>query len=144
MNLDKVRRMASDILKVGEKRVWLNPQEHAKIAESMTKDDVRGLIKDGLIKKRIVQGHSKARANVLREKKKKGLKKGKGKRKGSQKARTGKKSEWISKVRAQRRTLKKMKEDGVETKLSYGKIYRRIKGGYFKGKKYVEALGEKK
>lgn len=144
MKFGKIRRMAAGILGVGEKRIWLNPEEGERIGGAMTRDDVRGLIKDGIVKKRTAAGQSRGRARVLKAKKRKGLRRGPGKRKGTFKVRAQKRASWITGVRGQRRVLREMKKKGVKTKISYRKIYVRIKGGYFKGKKYVEALGEKK
>lgn len=146
MKLDKVRRLAAQILKAGGHAVWLNPSEREKISECMTKDDVRELIKTGLVRKRPPRGHSSGRARILRQKKKRGRKRGFGKRKGGTRARTKKKSGWVKNVRAQRKTLKTMAKKGIKTKPNYGKVYRMIKSGYFRGKKHVEAtaLGAKK
>ncbi|MBU2100933.1 50S ribosomal protein L19e [Candidatus Micrarchaeota archaeon] len=146
MQLNKIRRMAAEILKVGKTKIVFSEKDREKIAESMTKEDVRQLIKDGIVKKRKDNYQSKARARKLKEKKIKGRKRGKGKRKGTIKARTNKKKAWMKKVRAQRKKLKELKNEGKMEKGQYGKIYRMIKGNYFKGKKYVEAAvkGDKK
>ncbi len=144
MELGKIKRLSARLLKVGETRIWINPSETEKIGEALTKEDVRGLIADGLIKARKQAGTSRARAKKLQEKKKKGLKRGQGKRTGTKNARANKKRTWIKNVRAQRKTLKKMKKDEVKLKKSYSKIYKMIKGGYFKGKKYLETMTETK
>ncbi|MFH1586929.1 MAG: 50S ribosomal protein L19e [Candidatus Diapherotrites archaeon] len=144
MDLGKIRRLSARLLKVGENKIWLNPAESEKIKEALTKEDVRGLIADKLIKARKVAGTSRSRAKKLQEKKKKGLKKGQGKRTGTKKARVNKKKAWIRNVRAQRATLKNMKKKEVNLKKSYSKIYKMIKGGYFKGKKYLETMAEEK
>ncbi|MBU1120840.1 MAG: 50S ribosomal protein L19e [archaeon] len=143
MQLNKIKKIAAGILKVGESRVWMDPDKTPRIKESITKDDVRNLIKEGIIKKRKKAEHSRSRARKLKEKKRKGRKRGYGKRKGSGKARAKKKMEWIKKVRSQRRTLKELKEKKlVKGKGMYGKIYKMIKGNYFKGKKYVEEMAK--
>ena len=72
MDLDKIKKIAARTMKVGVNRVWINPEETENVSEAMTKDDIRELIKDGAIKKRKIQGQSRARARVLAEKKKKG------------------------------------------------------------------------
>lgn len=141
MQLNKIKRIAAGILKVGESRVWMDPENGPKIKESITKDDVRNLIKEGIIKKKKIAEHSKSRARRLKEKKRKGRKRGYGKRKGTGKVRAKKKKEWIKKVRSQRRALKELKEKKLlKGKGKYGKIYKMIKGNYFKGKKYVEEM----
>lgn len=142
MKLDKVRRLAAGILKEGKHAVWLNPAERARIAECMTKDDVRGLIKEGIIRKRAQQGHSRGMARILHRKKKMGRKRGFGKRKGGAKARTNKKRVWVKRVRAQRKTLKEMAEKGIKTRPAYSKAYRMIKSGHFRGKRHVEAIAK--
>ena len=142
MDLNKVKRIAARVLKTGVNRIWLNPEERERIQEVITKDDVRALVKEGIIKKKCVQAQSRARARKLREKKAKGRKKGAGKRKGSRKTRSQKKKSWMKNVRAQRRTLKELREknpSGVE-KAGYSNVYRKIKGGFFRGKKYVESF----
>ena len=146
MQLNKIRRMAAEILKVGKSKVVFSEKDRERIAESMTKEDVRQLIKDRIVKKRKDAYQSKARARKLKEKKKKGRKRGSGKRKGTTKTRVNKKKSWIKNVRAQRKKLKELKKEGQVKEGEYGKIYRRIKGNYFKGKKYVEAAvkGDKK
>lgn len=140
MELNKVKKLAAQILKVGLGRVYLDPAHNAKISEAMTKDDIRGLIAERIIKKRPLVNQSRGRARVLAAKKKKGRKGGHGKRKGTKKTRVEKKSTWINKVRAQRRTLKEMKVENPEAvkELGYGNIYKKIKGNYFKGKNYVK------
>jgi len=146
MQLNKIRRMAAEILKVGKTKIVFSEKDKSRIAESMTKEDVRQLIKEGIVKKRKDNYHSRARARKLKEKKTKGRKRGKGKRKGTIKARTNKKKAWMKKVRSQRKKIKELKKTGKMEKGEYTKIYRMIKGNYFKGKKYVEAMvkGDKK
>ncbi|MFH1664364.1 MAG: 50S ribosomal protein L19e [archaeon] len=146
MQLNKIRRMASGILKTGKTKIVFSEKDLSRIAESMTKEDVRQLIKEGIVKKRKDNYQSRARARKLNEKKVKGRKRGKGKRKGTKKARTNKKKTWIKKMRVQRRTLKELKKKIKMQKGEYGKIYKMIKGNYFKGKKYIEAMvkGDKK
>jgi large subunit ribosomal protein L19e len=141
MKLDKVKKLAAKVFKVGEKRVWIDPAQESKAKEAMTKDDVRQLIAEGVIKKRKPMSLSRARANALMNKKRKGRKKGRGKRKGTPNARTNKKKLWAAKVRAQRKVLREIRKSNPKAfeKVSYADVYRKIKGGYFRGKKYVEA-----
>ncbi len=145
MQLNKIRRMAAEIMKVGKTKIVFSEKDRERIAESMTKEDVRALIKEGIVKKRKDKHQSKGRARKLKEKKTKGRKRGKGKRKGKKTARTKKKKEWMKKVRAQRKKLKELKGK-IKEKGEYGRMYKMIKGNYFKGKKYVETMvkGDKK
>ncbi len=140
MNAKKVKEISARILKVGKSRVLVDQEEIERVKEAITKDDVRSLISEGIIKKSKRPEQSRARARKLKEKKRKGRKKGEGKRRGKYKTRAKRKKSWISKVRAQRRTLKELRKSNPKEveKIGYGKLYRMIKGGYFKGKKYVE------
>ncbi len=140
MKLEKAKVLAAQIMKTGVTKIYLDPTKSAKIKEAMTKDDVRGLIAERVVKKRQDNYQSKGKARILKEKKQKGRKRGKGKRKGSKKTRTEKKKTWISKVRAQRRTLKELKTSNPSAvkEKGYSNIYRKIKGNYFKGKKYLK------
>lgn len=146
MQQEKVKKMAAQILKCGVNSIWLDPEQREKVKTVMTKEDVRTLIKEKAIKKKQANSQSRGRARTLKEKRKKGRKSGKGKRKGTKKARTEKKPTWMKNVRSQRKTLKEMKKEnpeGVE-KIGYRTLYKRIKGGYFKGKKYLKAAIEGK
>ncbi|MBT4596664.1 MAG: 50S ribosomal protein L19e [Candidatus Diapherotrites archaeon] len=139
MELNKAKEMAAGVLKVGKNKVFISPTDATKIAEAMTKDDIRGLIADRVIKKRQDNSQSKGRARALKAKKIKGRKKGRGKRKGTKKTRGEKKKTWIKKVRAQRRTLRELRETNPEAVADkrYSDVYRKIKGNFFKGKKYL-------
>ncbi len=146
MKSDKVKAMAAGILKVGKGDVWFDSKQMDKIQTVMTKDDVRGLIKDGLIRKRKENRKSMGRARLLNAKRKKGRKRGFGKRKGTLKARQHGKQQWIKNVRAQREMLKELqqKNPAAVKKIGYRKLYKRVKGGFFKGKNYLKAAVEGK
>ncbi len=142
MNYEKAKRLAAEILKVGLTKIWVSPDARQRIKESMTKDDVRALIKEKLITKRKEQGHSRGSARILKIKKEKGRKRGKGKRTGTKKARKGNKEHWMKNVRAQRKMLKELKKSGAKLKEDPRKIYLKIKGNFFKGKKQLLAMVE--
>ncbi len=139
MELHKAKELAATILKVGIGKIYINPTNITKVSEAMTKDDIRGLIADRIIKKRQDNSQSRGNARKLKISKQKGRRRGKGTRKGTKKRRTEKKGTWINKVRAQRRTLKELKKENPEAvkEKGYGDAYRKIKGNYFRGKKYL-------
>jgi large subunit ribosomal protein L19e len=141
MNLSKAKELAAVLLKVGKGRIWINPEQNKKVEEAMTKDDIRALIAERIIKKRASTEQSRSRARVLAEKRTKGRRRGTGKRTGTKKTRLNKKSSWMGKVRVQRALLKQMRKENPEkfVEESYAKVYRKIKGNYFKGKKYLQA-----
>ncbi|HLC92549.1 MAG TPA: 50S ribosomal protein L19e [archaeon] len=142
MNERKARLVAARILKVGESKIWINPEQLARVGEAMTKEDLRALIKEGVVKKRLDHLQSRGRARVLLAKKKKGRKRGKGKRTGTKKARKGDKKMWMKNVRAQRRVLAELKESGAKFKKTPREIYLMIKGNYFRGKNYLKQMVE--
>ncbi len=130
------RRMAAEILKCGENRVWMDPARLDEIRQAITKTDIRRLIKQGLIKKLPEEGVSRGRARKIAVQKKKGRRKGRGSRKGVSK--TESKEQWIKRIRAIRRYLKKLREDEKITKETYKDLYRKAKGGFFKSNNHVK------
>ena len=70
-------------MKCGNSRIWISPDALDRLKEAMTKEDVRLLIKDGVIRWKKESGHSRGRARVLQAKKRKGRKSGEGKRSGT-------------------------------------------------------------
>jgi len=131
MNLKPQKRMAAEILKCGENRVYLDPYLIEDIAMAITREDIRNLIKEGAIQKKYKKGISKTRKNINHERKKKGLGRGIGKRKGPKGARTPKKKAWMKRIRPQRRELKKMRDRKQITTATYRKLYKNAKGGMF-------------
>ena len=136
MELNKLRILAAKTLKVGKSRIRIVDTE--KAAEAITREDVRTLHKEGVIKILPVTGTSRARARVLTKKKKSGRRTGAGRRKGTKKTREQKKTKWMIKVRAQRKRLKEKKP------LNYRKLYKMVKGGYFRSLKHLESFIKKK
>ena len=128
MNLKPQRRMAAEILKCGENRVYLDPYLVEDISLAITREDIRNLIKQGVIQKK---GISKQRKNVRHERKKKGRARGLGKRKGTKHARTPKKKAWIKRIRPIRRELRKLRDRKLLTATNYRKLYKNAKGGMF-------------
>ncbi len=131
MNLKPQRRMAAEILKCGENRVYFDPYLEEDISLAITREDIRSLIKQGVIKKKFKKGISKYRKNLQHERKKKGRARGLGKRKGTKHARTPKKRAWIKRIRPLRRELKKLRNKKAITTANYRKLYKNAKGGLF-------------
>ncbi len=138
MELKTAKKLAASILKVGVGRVYIKPTDSQKVSEAMTKDDLRALIGERIIKKRFSEEQSRGRARELHKKQKKGRRRGKGKRTGGKAARTNPKEAWIGRVRAQRAMLREVVKENPEAKKKYREVYNKIRGNYFKGKKYVK------
>jgi len=133
MELNKIKKLAANILGVGVNRVKIKDKE--KAGEAMTRDDVRTLLKQGKLEVKPIKGTSRVRARIRKAQKKKGRRSGRGTRRGPKKARTPRKEVWMRKVRALRRQLKKIKKELKPGK--YRKLYNMIKGGYFRDKGHL-------
>lgn len=131
-NLAKQKRIAAQVMKVGEGRVWINPEAPEDVAEAITRDDIRGLISEGTIKVKEKKGVSRARARVRATQKSLGRRKGHGSRKGAKGARDNRKKRWITKIRALRRRLKELRDDGYVDKTTYRLLYSKANGGEFR------------
>lgn len=125
-DLKTQKRMAAEVLGIGESRVWVNPEAAVDIAQAMTRDDVRELIKQGLIQEKPAkkQTRAKAKERVILKRKRKGI--GQGKRKGRKKS---DKERWMERVRSQRRFIRGLKDKGTIDARAYRRYYLRIKGG---------------
>ncbi len=132
MSLKNQRRLAAEILKVGENRVWIDPERIEDVQMAITREEIKKLIHEGAIKKLKEKGVSRARARVIREKKKKGLRRGPGSRSGAVHARISKKEAWMKKIRALRRRLRELKEKKIITVSVYRKVYKMAGSGSFK------------
>ena len=137
MKLDTQKRIAADVLKCSTKRVVFDTEALESISEAITKEDIRVLIKDGAIRKKPVQGQSRVRANKRLEQKRKGRRSGPGTHKGKKTARLPSKEDWMSRVRAQRKLLKQLKEDGVISTQDYRDLYGKSKGGFFRSRRHI-------
>ena len=131
MSLKAQKRMAAEILKCGENRVYFDPYLIEDIQMAITREDVRNLIKEGVISKKYEKGISKHRKLIRHDRKKKGRARGLGKRKGKKYARSPKKKIWMAKIRPQRRELKKLRNRKMITPATYRVLYKNAKGGMF-------------
>ncbi|VVC01879.1 50S ribosomal protein L19e [uncultured archaeon] len=138
MAMNTVRRIASEVLGVGESKVRFKPDAASKIGEALTREDVRGLIKDGSIYAIEPRGVSRLRGREKHSQMRKGRRFGKGSRKGTYGTRVGQKDTWVAKVRAQRKYLRMLVEKKQIQQGAVRKIYRMVKGNAFKGVKVMD------
>jgi len=124
--------MAAKILKVGENRVWINPDRIEDVEVAITREEIRKLIHEKVISPTPKTGVSRARARLLHEKKKKGLRKGLGSRSGSPEARVSRKHRWMSKIRALRKRLRELKDTRSITEKTYRQLYTMAGSGLFR------------
>lgn len=142
MNLTNKRRLAAKLLKVGESRVWFDPERLNEIKEAITKADIRRLIQDYAIQERPSFGVSRFRARKIAEQKRKGRKAGEGSKKGTFRARLPKKQEWMAKIRSQRQFLAMLKEKGLVEPSNYRKLYLMCKGSFFRSIRHIKLYME--
>merc|ERR1719385_106120 len=100
------KRLASSVLKCGKGKVWLDPNEIGEIGQANSRQNIRKLIKDGLIIKKPNLIHSRARARAFAEARRKGRHMGTGKRRGTANARTPVKRQWITRMRFKKNVKK--------------------------------------
>jgi len=131
-DLANQKRLAAALLKVGVTRVWMDPERLEDIATAITREDIRGLISEGVVKRRAVIGISRGRARARDIKRAKGHLKGHGSRRGAAGARDPKKNRWMRKIRAQRKVLKEMRDEKTIDAHNYRILYRKAKGGEFR------------
>lgn len=143
-DLRNQKRMASEILGVGENRVRIDPEETERVDEAITRQDIRNLIESGAIEKKEEKGTSRGRAREKRAQKSKGRQKGQGSRKGKKTARKDSKEKWMENIRAIRKRLKEMKENEEISSDQYWSLYDRAKGGFFRDTKHLENFIENK
>ncbi len=143
VDLSFQKRLAADLLKCGERRVWIDPTKINEIAEAITREEIRIFIHKGWIKKKPVKGTSRARARILHEKRKKGRRRGHGKRKGKKTAREDPKRIWIYRVRKMRRYVRYLVRNGFIDKRTYRRLRSLIKGGFFRNFSHLRLYVEK-
>jgi len=142
MNLTTQKRLAADILKVGENRVWIDPEKTNEVSKAITRENVKQLIDNRAIMAKPQKGISSYRSKKIAAQKKKGRRKGHGSTKGAKGARNPKKKKWMTTIRALRTDLKDMRENREINKTTYRKLYRMAKGGAFRSKSYMKTYAQ--
>lgn len=109
MSLKSQRRLAAEILKVGETRVWIDPERIDYVETAITREEIRKLIHEKVVKSLPQTGVSRARARVLAAKRKKGLRRGPGGKSGPARSKISKKQAWMNRIRPLRRRMRELK-----------------------------------
>ncbi|ERJ06171.1 50S ribosomal protein L19e [Halorhabdus tiamatea SARL4B] len=130
-DLSAQKRLAADVLDVGKNRVWFDPEAQGEIADAITREDVRDLIEQGVVREKDKQGNSRGQARERAEKRAYGHQKGHGSRKGAAGARQNEKDDWVSRIRAQRERLRELRDSGELSPTEYRELYDQASGGEF-------------
>jgi len=141
LNLRSKRRLAADVLGVGEDRIRFDPEAEDFIQDAITRSTIRGLVGLGAIKVAPEKGVSRGRA---RAKHAKGKIRHQGSLRGKKTSRSPKKQAWVHKVRALRWRLAVARDRKEISKENYNKLYRQIKGGQVRDvKRLLEMIKQK-
>ncbi|MCS7102968.1 MAG: 50S ribosomal protein L19e [Candidatus Korarchaeum sp.] len=120
MDLEYQRKLAAKVAGVGLSRVRINPEKIEVISEAVTRDDIKRLIRSGAIEILQKRGVSRARARGRRKRR------GPGSRKGGKYSKLPRKERWIRKIRALRKELKRMRDEGMIDTKTYRELYKRL------------------
>jgi large subunit ribosomal protein L19e len=139
VNLKKKRELIARMLGIGANRVKFEPDKLDDIADSITREDLRSLVKRGTIWTTKVKGTSRGRAKTKQAiRKKSGL--GPGSKKGKKTARMGKKSAYVTKIRSLRYHLKVLKDRDEINRQTYWSIYKKVDGGQVRSVSHLREI----
>jgi large subunit ribosomal protein L19e len=138
LSLKSQRRLAAEILKVGIGRVWIDPERIDYVETAITREEIRKLIHEKVVKSLPEKGISRARARILTEKRKKGLRRGPGGKSGPARSKISKKQAWMNRIRPLRKRLCELKDSRAITESNYRKLYDMSESGVFESKSDLE------
>jgi large subunit ribosomal protein L19e len=126
MNLKKKKQLAARTLGIGKNRIILDRNRLEEVKEAITRQDIRDLKKQGIIKIKEKRGRKKKKERKTKR------------REGSKKKRRKKrKQEYVKMIRKMRRILKNLKEKQKISKEEYWDLRNKIKARKFRDSKHL-------
>ncbi len=138
-DLSNQRRLASEILKCGENRIWIDPASQEELADAVTRADIRSAIKSGVIRRHRIVGTSRVRARRHAKELAKGRHQGPGSRRCTPCSSVTRKARCMRRIRPQRELLRTLRGATQITPAVYREFYRRAKGGMFRSRAHLLA-----
>jgi large subunit ribosomal protein L19e len=124
--LDTQRRLAAEILGIGENKIMFDSLRFEDISKAITRADINDLIKDKAIMKRIT-----GKSRMKKEKRRRGT--------GKIRMRIkNRKKKYIAKIRKLRRYLSEVKDKKIITLQEYQYLRRLAKSGHFKTRRHLK------
>eukprot|EP00750_Incisomonas_marina_P025525 INCI5538.1.p1 GENE.INCI5538.1~~INCI5538.1.p1 ORF type:complete len:186 (+),score=39.90 INCI5538.1:116-673(+) len=137
VSLKLQKRLAAAVLKCGQRKIWLDPNEVSEISMANSRQNVRKLVKDGFVLRKPNVIHSRSRVQRRLEAKAKGRHTGFGKRRGARDARLPVKVVFMRRLRILRRMIRKYRDAQKIDKHTYHRLYLACKGNKYKTKKQL-------
>jgi large subunit ribosomal protein L19e len=141
VNIRKKRELVARILDVGVNRVRFEPDKLEDVADSITRDNIKGLVKSGAIWTVKPKGTSRGRAEAKRSVWKIHGK-GPGSKKGKKTTRVGKKEVYVKRVRSMRYHLKVLKERKDISNDIYWQLYKKVNGGQVRSLAHLREMAK--
>ena len=138
-DLTTQRRISASILKCGVNKVRFDPERISDIQNAISREDLRALIGEDAIQAIQARGNSRGRAREKMAKRSYGHCKGPGRRRGAAGARNPRKRQWIQKIRAIRKTLVELRDNGEINPHLYRMLYRQAAGGQYRSVAHLKA-----
>jgi large subunit ribosomal protein L19e len=139
VNIRKKRELVARILGVGANRVRFEPDRLDDVADSITRENIRALIKNGAIWTVQPRGTSRRRA-IEKQSVWKVHGKGPGSKKGPKTARVGKKEVYVTKIRSMRYHLKVLKDRNDVSRETFWQLYKKVNGGQVRNLSHLREL----